>query len=387
MSEDARQRATARESRIWRPFQYPFPFSEGQAEERAIIYGLYSRAYLNGQKYLEEVETQDLLNLLTDYTSKMAELTTQEQVLVATIASKRYLAGIDMLIHDERMAVLSDKISAENAVWDAKIAALSADQAALDTMAAKVAAETEKTNARIATLQAYIQVEEYELSAVDLQIAEKEIQSAKVDIDILNASNAVLKIQAETVSKATELVEIDMRKATIQLNTKQQELKIADIDLLPDEVEIQKGKTAIAEAEIPVAEARRDLAQAQSADMDAEILYQETLKQRETISQTAKMEVIDHNYGVKSETLERAKEKDEFDIDKKYDESNLGVTFADADRAVQSVLDEYRINVISGRRSDAYTKIDAAIAAAEKMAKADIVSTLTHTIGKAGLND
>lgn len=110
MSTEAYGRNTAREVRIWTPFSYSWRFSDTEVIERITIFGLYSGSYLNGQAYLQNVESAELANLLADYNNKIAGLTNQETLVLADIASKRYLAGIDKLIHDQKMITEQQKI-------------------------------------------------------------------------------------------------------------------------------------------------------------------------------------------------------------------------------------------------------------------------------------
>ena len=159
MTIEARLRTTVRESKIWVPFLYSYPFDVSQGLERVTIYGLYAGSYLNLHDYLTEIETVELANMLTDYNEKIAELTTDEQILVATIVSKRYVAGIDKLIHDDKLVTKLADNTAKDAVWTAKIEALSVDRAVLDTLVEKVATETIKTAAKISELEAYIEIE------------------------------------------------------------------------------------------------------------------------------------------------------------------------------------------------------------------------------------
>src|SRR5574344_336557 len=186
MSTDAYQRNQNRETFLFNPFTYSFPFSSLQTDARTTVFGLYSNSYVNGQGYLIAIEAQELANVLADYNEKIARLSYEEQTILADIVTKRYLANIDKLIHDNKMVTYNLKIAAEEAEWDAKVAALSADQAALTTLAAKVASETDKTNARIQELQAMTQIESYNQSAMDIEIAEKELELSKEDLKILD---------------------------------------------------------------------------------------------------------------------------------------------------------------------------------------------------------
>lgn len=382
MSDEAFSRAIARESKIWEPFAFSFPFDANQTADRITIFGLYANAYLNGHKYLNEIEDEELANLLTDYNSKIAELTTQQQIVVADIVSKRYLAGVDKLIHDQKMITKQAEIDNEDALMDAKIAALSADRAALATMAKKVETETTKTAARITELEAYIEQEGINLSLADIEIVEKEIASAKLDIEKLNMGNDVLRIQIETVETAQELLEIDLKIAKILVDIAQTDRDIAKIGLLDSELAIEQAKTALEEAGIPVSAARIALAQAKLDDANAELAYINSLIGIEDQLKTKKMELMDSKQTVRMNEIDLRSALREMENDKQSDLSDAEVTEATLDQASQVVIDDAHIEAIEAGGSAAwditYEKIQAAI----KKAKAAITTQLTHTIKK-----
>jgi len=189
---------------------------------------------------------------LSDYSSKIAELSAQEQIVVADIVSKRYLAGIDKLIHDQKMATKQAEIDSDSAIMDARIDALDADRAALTTLAAKVASETTKTTARITELQAYIQQEGINLNLADIEVAEKAIASARLDNQKLDVANEILRIQIETVAAAQELVDIDLRISRAKVDIADTNRSIAKIGLLADDLTIEQARTTIEESGIPI---------------------------------------------------------------------------------------------------------------------------------------
>ncbi|MFZ2809452.1 MAG: hypothetical protein WAZ60_23965 [Desulfosalsimonadaceae bacterium] len=384
MSTEAYQRAGAREGRVWPVFVYSFPFNANQTTERGIVYGLYSGSYLNQHGYLAEVESAELANLLNDYNSKIAGLTTQEQVVVAEIASKRYLAGIDKVIHDQKMDTLSAKITAEDASWTAKIAALSADRAALDTLSAKVTAETEKTSARISEIQAYISTEGANLSEVDIQVAEKEIQSSKVDIEILDAANSILKIQADTVNAANQLIDIELQTARAKVDIAQTTATIAKIGLLDNELTVAQAQTEIAEGELPVSAARVTLAEAKSAEVDREIdHYETTLPAQLTTDLENKVILMNTKQAGREDDLDRRREDGEFRIANRLDESTLDLTLAGRDATTQATVDAKSIEVMGNKVFNKSAEVNAAVAATERILAATITTSLTHTIKKA----
>lgn len=383
MSTDAYLRNSARESRIWKPFLYSFPFSAAQSADRSIIFGLYASSHLNKNKYLLEIETEDLANLLSNYNARIADLTADEQKVLAEIVSRRYLASIDQIIHDSKMATKQAGIEADEDIWDAKIAALSADEAALETMAAKVTSETQKTSARITEIQSYIEIEGINLSQVDIDIAEKEIQSSRVDIQKLDVANQILKIQMDTVGAAQEIVDIDLRIARSKVDVAEVNRTINKINLLDSELSIEQAQTAVAVAEIPVAEARVVLAEAKTDEVQAEIDHQTTLLSQEATKYAKKIDLMDTRHTGSLEKLAMQEEEQSLSHDLKKDASELDITFASADSTLQQNIDATRVSVMSRKASNEWSKSQAAIRVAETMAAANIATTLTHTVAKA----
>ena len=377
-------RSIARESKIWTPFIYSFPFDATQTTDRATIFGLYSSAYLNRNKYLLEIETEDLANLLADYNAKMADLTNQEAIVVANIVSRRYVETIEKTIHDKKMETKQLGIEADEDIWDAKVAALASDTAALATMAERVSSETQKTAAKITEIETYIEIEGIRLSEADIEIAEKEIQSSKVDLQKLGVTNDVLKIQIDTVKAAQELIDVDLRMARTKVDGAQIDRNINSIDLLDSELSIEQGRTQIAEAERDVAEARVTLAQDRTAEVQAEIDYHTRTLTEQAEERTAKkIELMDlRQVGLDNNLTMRRSEKD-LANELREDEVDAELAMAVDDTATQVEVDGNKTTVATQRGFNINEEVEARKAAAVIMATASIGTTLTHTIMKA----
>lgn len=381
---EAFSRSTAREATIWEPFLYSFPFDATQTANRTIIYGLYANAYLNQNKYLNEVESEDLANLLADYNAKIADLTNQEQIVVAEIVSRRYLANIEDLVFKKKMATKQAGIEADDDIWDSKMAALATDTAALETMAERVASETEKTAAKITEIQAYIEIEGINLTQVDIDIAEKAIQSSKVDIQKLDAANDILRIQINTVETAHKLIDVDREIARTKIDIAETDRNINKIGLLDSELTIEQGRTSVAEAETSVAGTRVVLAEAKTQETENEITYyRDTLTSQAHDSYDSKIDLMDTRSKGLSDGLTMRKNERDLNIDNRLAVSALETTFANDDKTLQALVDAANISVMNTKVSNTWVRIQGAIEAAKTAAAANIVSTLTHTIKKA----
>jgi hypothetical protein len=385
MSDEARARHTTREARIWKPFSYSFPFTSTETEERIIIFGLYANTYLNGQSYLKQIEDAELENLLTDYNTRISGLTVQGQIVVADIVSKRYLAGIDKLIHDQKLETGREKIATDSAIADAKYAALESDRAALETMSAKVAASIQKNNARITELEAQISIEGINYTLVEQDIAEKELQSLRIDNRKLDVANEIIRIQIQTVRTATELLDIEVQKARTEINISDTERAIAKIGLLADDLIIEKAQTAIIESEIPVSKSRVTLAQAKYDDADAELTYiQTTLMDNEDTIRRNKEDLLTLRANIKESALDRSESEKLLANENRRDLYDLEKDLATDDKINQADIDtNITIPKIAAGAVNDWSMANAAIEVAEKVANAEIATQLTHVIQKA----
>jgi len=385
MSDEARARHATREVRIWRPFACSFPFTSTETEERIVIFGLYANTYLNGQSYLKQIEDAELENLLTDYNTRISGLTVQGQIVVADIVSKRYLAGIDKLIHDQKMETGREKIATDSAIAEAKYAALESDRAALETMSAKVAASIQKNNARITELEAQISIEGINYTLVEQDIAEKELQSLRIDNRKLDVANEIIRIQIQTVRTATELLDIEVQKARTEINISDTERAIAKIGLLADDLIIEKAQTAIIESEIPVSKSRVTLAQAKYDDADAELTYiQTTLMDNEDTIRRNKEDLLTLRANIKESALDRSESEKLLANKNRRDLYDLEKDLATDDKINQADIDtNITIPKIAAGAVNDWSRANAAIEVAEKVANAEIATQLTHVIQKA----
>jgi hypothetical protein len=345
---------------------------------------LYSSAYLNRNKYLLEIETEDLANLLADYNTKMANLTNQEAIVVADIVSRRYVETVEKIIHDKKLETKRMGIEADEDIWDAKLAALASDTAALVTMAERVSSETQKTAAKITEIETYIEIEGIHLSEADIEISEKEIQSARVDLQKLGVTNDVLKIQIDTVKAAQELVDVDLRIARTKVDGAQIDRNINSIDLLDSELRIEQGRTQIAEAELNVAEARVALAQDRTDEVQAEIDYLTGTLTEQTEERAAKkIELMDLKQVGLNENLTIRRSEKSLANELRKDELDAELDMAGDDSLTQVAVDSERVSVMNTRAYNINRMVETKKEVAEIMATASIGTTLTHTIMKA----
>lgn len=263
-----------RETVIWNPFLYYGSYSIFQDTERRVIFGLYSNSHLNNDKYIAETESISLSQILVDYNSKIAELDVDSQKLVMDITAKRYIAGIETLIHDEKMITRRQGINADDDMWTAKFGALAADRAALLVLQSKITTETLRITNKILELQAYINIEIAQLSLVDIEIAEKsivklnkdlelvakEVQLSRKEVELLQVANEIVQVQLKIVEAGLEIVNVDVQVSKTKIQVAQIENQISKADLTNGELTIAQAHVTAEQADLLTYEAKRLLA-------------------------------------------------------------------------------------------------------------------------------
>lgn len=385
-----------RQSSIWAPFSHYGFYNDTQAVERAVIFGLYSNSFRNNDTYLKGISDIEMAALLADYNIKIAELDTDEQKAVADITAKRYVAAIETLVHDEKMATEIKKINADSDEWDAKIAALSSDRAALETLRIKIEAEIKKINSRILELQAYIQLEASNLALVgveidekkfllatkDLELVAKSIDESRRDIAILQAANDIAKIQLQIVEAGLELVDVDMKVARTGIDIAQTENQIAKAGMAESEFDVAKARTEAEKADLETYGSRLILAGMQVAAVGKEQASVAAASVDEAIFNQTKLDHESSRQAERIQSIANRAEQRLFGIQERDVSAALEKTITEKTNATQAAIDQDKIRSQDSHVTAASRARDAAIAAAEKLAMANVVSELTHKIKK-----
>jgi len=384
MTTQAFQRAQAREQKIWPAFIYSAAFNAAQKTERTLLYGLYSGAFLNMHNYLADIEATSLENLLDDYNSKLAELDNQGTLLLNSIAAKRYLAGIDVLLNDQKLATRELKRQAEEAEWDARMAALETDRAALSTLATKLSTARKQTEAKIAELQTHIAIEGMNLSLAEIEATEKEIQLAEMDLKVLRSAIEIAKIQMAVVQEGLELVEIELKKQRLRLDIAEVQNRIARTTAMEADLDVAEARVAVSTAELAAMEAELATLEARGAIIDAEIARQAALQDHLTDMGTLKQDMIALETDNRVRRLADQEAKNELGNENRLALSELSLEHARTTQEIKEAETYDEWSVLFARLDAMKRIMEANIDAATTRQQTSIVTELTHAISTGG---
>jgi len=382
---------------IWTPFEYYGSYNADQETERAVVFGLYSNGWRNDETYISGVSDIELANILSDYNMKISELSNEETKLLSDISAKRYVAGIDGLIHQEKMDTKLQKINADADEWDAKIAALSADRAALETLRVKIETEKKRVAARILELEAHILTEkahfelvrveisekEIQLATKDLQLVEKELEESRKDLAILQVANEIAQVQLKIVEAGLELVDVDMKVARTNVDIAQTENQIIRAGLTESELDVAIARTDAERSELSVMDSRVTLAGMQVDSVTTEIANVASETEDETASHTAKLVDAGAKQLSRLQAITERTERTVFGVKEREVSATLDKDISTKANELQSDTDADKMRNQDAQVDAARTALYAAVAAEQLLAEANIVSTLTHTIKRA----
>jgi chromosome segregation ATPase len=397
-------RGLVRGRSIWPAFKYQVPgLLAVHISERAVVFGIYSGAYLHGYSYLKEVTYETLAQMVLAYDQAMAELTADEQRSVIDVTAKRYIEEQNLAAKDAALRNKERKIEQKASEVNAKVDALESDRQALATKVTELEVAQSKANTLIKELKTKIEEQVLENAQVEAEITRQQLIAKKAELDVIETGIRALEIQAQIAEaayrlasvgiKRTELesdidrialdtAEVDVRKAqteadTARLKTQKEteslaesELTVAqaETDAYRQETELLKGKGPLLDQRIEAAEAEiadtiPKLAQVIEDEKNADLTAQES-KNQHMIAEYENR-TLGYKEKVKTSNALTDLEMDNHEAEGKMIEENA----------------DGRADYDSARVWANAEKIAGAEQAADIMAKANIVNTLTHQIG------
>ena len=404
--QDIMDRGLARGRSIWPAFKYQIPgLLAVHISDRAVVFGVYSGAYIHGYNYLTDVTYETLAQMVLTFDQAMTQLTAEEQRTVIDITAKRYIEDQTLAAKDAALDNKARKVTQKAAEVDQKVSAIEADRQALATKITELEVLQRKAATIIIELEAKIEEQSLEAAHVEAEITRQQLLQRKAELDVIETGIRALEIQAQVADAAYRL-------ASIAIREKELESEIGRIGLDTVEVNVRASQTQADTARMITQKAAESLAESELAVARAET---DAYKQ-ETIVLKAKGPLLDQR-------IEAATTEIEITIPELADviEKEKEADLTNQEARNQRTVSEYENRTLSYeekvKTSNAVTKLDTdnfategnmikknadnraeydaarvwankeKIAGAEEaatiMAKANIVNTITHQIGAA----
>ena len=225
-------RGLVRGQSIWPAFQYQVPgLLAVHISDRAVVFGVYSGAYLHGYNYLKEITYETLAQMVLAYDQAMVELTADEQRSVIDITAKRYIEDQSLAAKDAALANQERKVTQRASEVDAKIEALESDRQALATKITELEVAQSKANTLIKELEAKIEEQTLDSAHVEAEITRQQLITQKAELDVIETGIRALEIQAQIAEAAYRLAAIGVRKTELEADIGRITLDTAEVDV------------------------------------------------------------------------------------------------------------------------------------------------------------
>lgn len=238
---------------------------------------------------------------------------------------------------------------------------------------------------------------ENEIDEIGIRVSETEVQEAGVDLDITNAGIALNKSQADGERIKVDMQGVAVRVAETQLQTTETEAKEYQMDAEIAGIEADTAKLGLIDSEFTIAQSDRRVVQAENelllkekglidsqgdnVKLETGFLENQKETQEDLDSKTLEQDQTEHNFALEMSQKETEFEDDITDKKVKALEGPKKDLVDDIrERKYEDAKDKLEIEEIQAKAQEAYK--DAAIAAAQLLADANLVTTLSHSIGE-----
>jgi chromosome segregation ATPase len=398
------ERMKARGRTIWPSFLHNIPGIVAiQTANRAIIFGVYSGAYLHGYNYLIDVTMDEITLMVRRYDMAMSELTAEEQRLVIENVAKTYLENQKLAIMDAKLLNQGRKLEQKIADVDAKDSAISVDMATLAEKQSEYQSALAKAQTRLLEIEARIADQEYDTEQVDAEIIRQQLVAAKANVDALETGVRALEIQAQIAEAGYRLSMIPIQAAEINADISQLAYKVANVtaDIAETQASTAQltAKTAeesTAAEELYAAVAQTNAYRAETATIDQKVtLYTQRVAAAETevsviipaLSNAIQKELdadleaqdAKNTHQVNQYNNSTASHNAKKDASNAITREETAAHVAEAAKIGQNA--QLKNDLIEARKEARGNELSGAEEAARIMAEANIVNTLTHQIG------
>lgn len=238
---------------------------------------------------------------------------------------------------------------------------------------------------------------ENEVDEIEIRVSETELQESGVDLDIVNAEVGLNKSEAAGARTQADTSGVGVRASEVEQQIVETEAKEHQIGAEIARIDADTARLALVDTEETIAQADKRIVLAENALLEDERVLIESKGNNvatETLlvsTEQGTQEELDGKL-LENEDAQSAAEVDMSQAETKFEDEMKGMKVNAYDskkdladdiktRKVQDADDKTELHDIRADMQEAFTEI--AIQAARDLAQADIVNTLTHSIGQA----
>lgn len=315
-----------------------------------LQYDIANIAVQRADLRLDKKQTQQQVDLIPVEQKELEAAVQELEANIKRIETAKSMVDVD--IAKTEVSTLRTQIDTQSRQTDTALLEVDLAKAELDTAMVEVEKlETEARTARELSEQAGL---ETDIAMVEVQIAQIQLDVEQVNVQLKEIAADKASLDARLMRK--ELLKIDQRIAETKKENMDYEISSkmeAQIDAIKKQIEVLEARISAEEKYLAL---ESDLARSREDSQQAEHDYR------------MKMAELDDEY-----RLHRAQVR--------IDSYSKDILMAAYEKASQALEDQERIKEPQSSLQASRTQTRAAEEAAEIMASADIINTLSHVIG------
>lgn len=238
---------------------------------------------------------------------------------------------------------------------------------------------------------------ESEVDEIGIRVSETAVKESGVDLDIVNAGVALSESEVKGAKIQRDTKEVGVRVAEVGIQIEETEARESQFDADIARIEADTAKLGLIDSEKTIAQADKRAYQAENAllvkekgllDSQGDNVKDETkfiddqkIEQEILDGKVIEYDGADHHFNIETSQKETKFEDDLKTIKVAAFDTKRDLVDDTKDSKVDDAKDNIRIHDIRAQEAEALSA--AAIVAARDMAEANIINTLTHSIGRA----
>jgi len=339
--------------------------------------------YLQDFYVIQENETIKYDHLIAVLVAELASINAERTITLANIATKRLEKSLQMQARAKKLDNMTFSNLVATALMDAQFDALREDQAQLLTKQQIVATAKIKARAEIEEIQSKIQLEGGNLLLAEIDVLKAQQDLVKKDIEILATELRLLNIALEVTETSLQIMNLVLEKVNIKADIRLIEAdikrtKLSDKHLTAERKEIRvelDGITRRLSSDLNLLTDKEAIVSNEVSDSSSYLTMLSTLLVTQIASEQMRS-VIAAAYSANALAVAKIKS---YGIAAPEAASRIADATLRSTTSAQLATQHLGIGV--ARVAASATENEAHIAAAIMRAKAEVTSTLTHTIG------
>jgi len=356
---------------------------------------IHDQKMITGEKKIDALNSE--YDARTDALDADRAAITTKQAEVQLARDKAAQRITELGIQKQLEEVAYDLVAVD--ILEQQLKAARADLAVIEAGLQGLNIQLEITETGIAITNTALQITEAgnEVSEIGIRVTETELQQSEVDLDIVNAGIALTRAGVEGEKIQSDIKGVAVKVSEVGVDIVETDAKVSELQAQIAGIDADSAKLALVDSEKRIVESDKRVMAAENELLiqeknmitsQGENVIDETVLvgTQQTTQETLDADILALENAENTGKIDMIEAETAFDgtiTDLKLDALDAERDLIDDTKILKLKEADYRKNLYSFRGDILEVAVQNAVIAAQKVAEADIINTLTHSVGKA----